>query len=104
MPSDPSNKPLEEPVVQTGGDMGEAATKAAGRRARKAAGAKSARRSTAESSASRLDDDPGERLREHAAEMIAATRERIVEKPLQAVLVAAAAGAFVALLLGAARR
>jgi ElaB/YqjD/DUF883 family membrane-anchored ribosome-binding protein len=50
------------------------------------------------------EDDSGERLREHAAEVLAATRARIVEKPLQAVLVAAAAGAFVALLLGAAKR
>ncbi|MFT3791429.1 MAG: hypothetical protein QM741_10185 [Rudaea sp.] len=49
-------------------------------------------------------DDPGERLREQAAEIFAATRQRIVERPVQAVLVAAAAGAFAALLLGAARR
>ena len=49
-------------------------------------------------------DDAGERLREHAADVLAATRERIVERPLQAVLAAAAAGAFVALLLGAGRR
>jgi len=49
-------------------------------------------------------DDPGERLREHAADVLAATRERIVERPLQAMLVAAAAGAFAALLLGATRR
>jgi len=49
-------------------------------------------------------DDAGERVREHAADTLAAMRERIVERPLQAVLVAAAAGAFVALLLGATRR
>lgn len=49
-------------------------------------------------------DDAGERLREHAADILAATRKRIVEQPVQAVLVAAAAGAFAALLLGAARR
>lgn len=48
--------------------------------------------------------EPNDRLREHAAEVIAATRERIVERPLQAVLIAAAAGAFAALLLGAGRR
>lgn len=48
--------------------------------------------------------DPEDRLREHASELLAATRERIVERPLQAVLIAAAAGAFAALLLGAGRR
>jgi ElaB/YqjD/DUF883 family membrane-anchored ribosome-binding protein len=46
----------------------------------------------------------GDRLREHAADVLAATRERIIERPLQAVLIAAAAGAFAALLLGAGRR
>ena len=45
-----------------------------------------------------------DRMRAHAAEIIAATRERIIEQPLQAVLIAAAAGAFAALLLGAGRR
>ena len=49
-------------------------------------------------------DEAGEYLREHAADVLAATRKRIVERPVQAVLVAAAAGAFVALLLGAGRR
>lgn len=49
-------------------------------------------------------DEAGERRREHAADVLAAAREHIVEHPLQAMLVAAAAGAFVALLLGAGRR
>jgi ElaB/YqjD/DUF883 family membrane-anchored ribosome-binding protein len=49
-------------------------------------------------------DDPGERLRAPVSELLAATREHIVEKPLQAVLVAVAAGAFAAMLLGAGRR
>lgn len=49
-------------------------------------------------------EEPNDRLREHAADVLAATRERIVERPLQAVLIAAAAGAFAALLLGVGRR
>jgi ElaB/YqjD/DUF883 family membrane-anchored ribosome-binding protein len=95
--------PLEAHAVHTGGDAGETAAKTGRRHARKPAGPKSARKTSAESDTS-APDDSSERLREQAAEIIAATRERIVEKPLQAVLVAAAAGAFVALLLGAARR
>lgn len=50
------------------------------------------------------DDDTDDRFREQAAQILAATRDRIVERPLQAVLLAAAVGAFTALLLGAGRR
>ena len=104
MPSDPSDTLLEARVVHAGDDADETAAKPGRRHTRKPSGPKSARKSGAESDTSASDDDASERLRAQVVEMIAATRERIVEKPLQAVLVAAAAGAFVAFLLGAARR
>jgi len=48
--------------------------------------------------------DVRERLRDGTAEALAATREHIVANPVQAVLIAAAAGAVAALLLGIGRR
>ena len=62
------------------------------------------RKKTASPSPDVEASEPNDRLREHAADVLAATRERIVERPLQAVLIAAAAGAFAALLLGVGRR
>jgi ElaB/YqjD/DUF883 family membrane-anchored ribosome-binding protein len=106
MSSDPSAETLEERAVHADDDAtpGAAARKATARRRPKPARSKSARKSASERSAPPPEDDSGEGFREHAADALAAARERIVEKPLQAVLVAAAAGAFVALLLGAGRR
>ncbi|MBR0345892.1 MAG: hypothetical protein IJI03_11605 [Rudaea sp.] len=106
MSSDPSDETLEERTAQTGDDVNadETVRKTTTRRTRKPTRAKSAHKSTSARSEPPPEDDAGEGFREHAADVLAATRERIVEKPLQAVLVAAAAGAFVALLLGAGRR
>lgn len=105
MSSDPSDETLEERAAEAGDDnASETVRKTTARRSRKPTRAKSAHKSTSARSEPQPEDDAGEGFREHAADVLAATRERIVEKPLQAVLVAAAAGAFVALLLGAGRR
>ena len=105
MSSDPSAETLEERAADAGDDnASETVRKTTARRTRKPTRSKPARKSSSARSEPPPEDDEGEGFREHAADVLAATRERIVEKPLQAVFVAAAAGAFVALLLGAGRR
>lgn len=116
MASDPSDDRIEERARHAqhsaNADPGDATASADGAAKTARRGARPAHRpkpaakrvERSEAAAHPEADDPGERLREQAAEVLAATRERIVERPLQAVLVAAAAGAAFALLFGAARR
>lgn len=115
MSSDPSDERvenLERPAVaeaarESGdifGDESAAPRRTRRRKAGKKQPAEHAHENTAAPPDPPVDDDAGERLRENTAQILAATRERIVERPLQAVLVAAAAGAFAAWLLGAGRR
>jgi len=111
MSSTPSDDRSENPAGRTADDIFAAAgvdtdapSARRSRGARKKPSSRRDRKKAASSNPHADASEPNDRLREHAADVLAATRERIVERPLQAVLIAAAAGAFAALLLGAGRR
>ena len=115
MPPDPSDErvensehPIVDEAAHESGDIfggeSDAPRRTRHRKTGKKRSAGRSQKNAAASSDASVGDDIDDRFGEHAAQILAATRERIVERPLQAVLVAAAAGAFAALLLGAGRR